>query len=174
MEAGEAGLSQGQGVGEAGGEERKPDPGPPADGAPRGRRTLNKEENTWKVYTAQEPSESPMSCVTWLCQASSASSQAAGWNAARMAEKKGEGGGETPLSPSPKLEGRGGGERAVSRGPRSAPVPAAPRSGDWGPGSGGSPWAAGPSLTVQNAAPPCSPPPPTRPFRSSAFFIMKT
>lgn len=71
---------------------------------------MNKEENTWKVYTAQEPSESPMSCVTWLCQASSASSQAAGWNAARMAEKKGEGGGETPLSPSPKLEGRGGGE----------------------------------------------------------------
>lgn len=126
MEAGEAGLSQGQGVGEAGGEERKPDPGPPADGAPRGRRTLNKEENTWKVYTAQEPSESPMSCVTWLCQASSASSQAAGWNAARMAEKKGEGGGETPLSPSPKLEGRGGGERAVSRGPRSAPVPRRP------------------------------------------------
>lgn len=79
---------------------------PRGDHAPRtrGHRTLNKEENTWNVYTAQEPSESHMSWLMWLRQASSASSQAAGWNAARMAEKKGEGGGETPLSPSPKLE----------------------------------------------------------------------
>lgn len=67
-------------------------------------RTLNKEENTWNVYTAQEPSESHMSWLMWLRQAFSASSQAAGWNAARMAEKNGEGGGETLLSPSPKLE----------------------------------------------------------------------
>lgn len=45
-----------------------------------------------------------MSWLMWLRQASSASSQAVGWKAARMAEKKGEGGGDTPLSPSPKLE----------------------------------------------------------------------
>lgn len=45
-----------------------------------------------------------MSWLIWLRQASSASSHAAGWNAARMAEKNGEGGGEAFRSTSPKLK----------------------------------------------------------------------
>ena len=72
------------------------------------------------MYTAHEPSESHMSWLMWLRQASSASSQAAGWKAARMAEKKGEGGGETPLSPSPKL----GKRKTTSHPGRPRPSPA--------------------------------------------------
>lgn len=39
--------------------------------------------------------------LTWQRQASSSLSKAAGWNAARMAERKGEGGGEAWLSGKP-------------------------------------------------------------------------
>lgn len=81
------------------------------------------------MYTAQDPSESHMSWLMWLRQASSASSQAAGWNAARMAEKKGEGGGDTPRAPSPKLE-----EMRVTLSRSDVlPVPR-PRSASWGSG----------------------------------------
>lgn len=121
------------------------------------------------MYTAQEPSESPMSCVTWLCQASSASSQAAGWNAARMAEKKGEGGGETPLSPSPKLEERRGEGRQQGWPPLPAPVHPRPL---WGRGSRGAARVL-PDCAEQRPRSARRSPPARRPFRSSAFFIMK-
>lgn len=60
--------------------------------------TLNRDENTWKVWTAQEPSESVTSWLMCHRQASSASSHTVGWKAAKMAEKKGEGGGGNPRS----------------------------------------------------------------------------
>lgn len=60
--------------------------------------TLNRDEKTWKVWTAQDPSKSVTSWLTWQRQASSASSHTVGWKAAKMAEKNGEGGGGKPRS----------------------------------------------------------------------------
>lgn len=60
--------------------------------------TLKRDEKTWKVCTAQAPSESVTSWLIWERHASSASSHTVGWKAAKMAEKKGEGGGGNPRS----------------------------------------------------------------------------
>lgn len=60
--------------------------------------TLKRDEKTWKVWTAQDPSESVTSWLIWQRHASSASSHTVGWKAAKMAEKNGEGGGGKPRS----------------------------------------------------------------------------
>lgn len=60
--------------------------------------TVKRDEKTWKVWTAQDPSESVTSWLMWQRHASSASSHTAGWKAAKMAEKNGEGGGGKPRS----------------------------------------------------------------------------
>lgn len=60
--------------------------------------TLKRDEKTWKVWTAQDPSKSVTSWLIWQRHASSASSHTVGWKAAKMAEKNGEGGGGKPRS----------------------------------------------------------------------------